>query len=774
MKPRDSILLALPALVVGLGAGYWFASLLESSPGVEASAQPGLAGPSSPGARSASGPGASRLAPVETHRAAAEAAAPSAAPRASEAEIERALDAVRAPDVERADGTGSITGEVIDGSGAPIPGAVVIAHSVSLFSSSDPADVGAGPPVEQGLEEYLRERARTWAASRGSRRRAVTDLAGQFEIEGLLEDEGYSVEAFLEDYVIEAEGPSYGVSPGQRVTFQALGVHVIPVQLSHEDGRQPAEGVIGVKRGDNETFYRWSADAPDLRLTPGRVGVRGYAGLRQAESWRGGADSTHGSEESSVDVVDQAGVPLPLVLKPRCGIRGRVIDDFGAGGGRAVVRLLPMAAGAALDESALAESGQRSYARGDRFHFLDLAPGTYAIGLANRNEALLAHRIVEVGVVEVDLVVPEPDPDQHLVVRTFGPSGNPVQDVDFRWKYSHRGGSSSGGISGRRGRDGVWWLQPKKAFFEPWPEETGYQLTVEHSELGNREIQLQEGQREVSVTFEEPASIVVVVAGYAGSRYVGQLQVHLAPAAGEDDGPPYWAMSSRRGSGEGAFSADGVARFDGLAPGGWEVHLLVKVGEWETQSVQSVEVQVPSGERTVSMSLPTLYDLVVVAPGLSEDTWLHLRKNDEDAEAFSFASSRSGSVGADGRAVFENLTAGQYTLNANGVPEPVEVTVPCGDVYLEAREPDCLRVANGDMEGALYQAGLRAGDLIIGADGEEFASASSVWELFQGEGEVNLIVLRGGERLEFTMKRFAIGSDWWGKLGGMLTPATRP
>ena len=77
-------------------------------------------------------------------------------------------------------------------------------------------------------------------------------------------------------------------------------------------------------------------------------------------------DSAHGSDETSIDVVDQAGTPIQLVLKARGGIRGRLVDAFGTGSGRAMIRLLAVPAGGEVDEKALAESDRYARPRGDR------------------------------------------------------------------------------------------------------------------------------------------------------------------------------------------------------------------------------------------------------------------------------------------------------------------------------------------------------------------------------------------------------------------------
>ncbi|HVS18106.1 MAG TPA: hypothetical protein VMT18_05860, partial [Planctomycetota bacterium] len=555
-------------------------------------------------------------------------------------------------------------------------------------------------------------------------------------------------------------------------------VHQIPVQLVLEGGGRPSDGVIGVKRGNDERLYTWSSEAPLLRLPPGRVGLRGYSGLMQSELLRGDIDSSHASRELSVEVADQAGVPLELVLTPRSGIRGRVLDAFGAGTGREMVRLLALGSDGELDQDALAQSRRYVRLSGDRFHLLDLEPGLYAVGLSDWNQSLLAHQTVRVdgGVVEVELVVPEPDPDQHLVVRAFGPTGRALRDLEFHWQSSSTSGSRSGGLQGRRAADGAYWLRPKADYFAAWGAGTSYTLRIEHSVLGTREIALAQGQREVEVTYDEPVTLVVVVAGYAASGHVGKLQVGLAPVT--DERPDAGAERRRYSShtrNEDPFSPEGVARFEGLAPGRWKVELQAKTGEWQTRTVQTVEVLATSGEQTVAMKLPALYDLVVVAPGLAEGGYLFVASASGEGPAKElFDGNSHAQIGADHRAVFRGLAAGDYVLRGNGVTEAVEVTVPCSEVHLDAKEPDCLRVAIGDTEGALYMAGLRAGDLILAVDGVQFGSGTNIFESILGTGQMELTVLREGKTFALALQRIPVGSDWWATLGGMLSPASRP
>jgi hypothetical protein len=269
---------------------------------------------------------------------------------------------------------------------------------------------------------------------------------------------------------------------------------------------------------------------------------------------------------------------------------------------------------------------------------------------------------------------------------------------------------------------------------------------------------------------------VVVVAGYAGSSYVGKLQVALAPLV---EGQPESESGrrlhrSRSGDGD-PFSPEGVARFEGLAPGRWSVTLMVETGDWQTRQVGTAEVLATHGEQTVSLALPALYDLAVRAPGLTEGTYLFLnRTSSEASEGGSFDEYSNAQLDADGRALFRGLAAGDYVLRANGMSEAVEITVPCAEVVLDVTPPDCLRVAIGDMEGTMYKAGLRAGDLVVAVDGVEFGANPNFYEALMGKGSMELTVLRDGTSLTVSLQRIDPNSQWWNTLGGMLSPASRP
>ena len=782
MNARDVTTVALPALVIGLAGGMLGGKLIGSAPARAESAVPVVAPKAEPSA--VAPPVALAAPPQRSERVVANAMPAPDAARVSEEELAGALERVSPPAIAASVGSGVIAGRVIDEDGRPLPGAVVVATRRSSARVSDPADVGAASPPEPTLEEHLREQAREWAERRAGRRRATTGADGAYALDALDADAGYDLRAYAEGYVVEALGSWYGVAPGNRVEFTARRVAEIPVQLVYAHGGAPEEGVVRVKRGDDTTSYEWSAQQPNVRLADGRVVVRGYAGSVRSSSYSDSdLDSEHASEEVSIDVTQNGVEPIRLVLEPRTGVRGRVVDDWGSGLQRLRAFALPVPSDGDVDLKALAGSNRSTYVSGGRYALLDLGPGRWAVGLGTWNGPVIVHEVVDVdaGVIELDLVIPRPDPENNLVVRAFGPAGRPLRDVDFDLRHEYANGSSSGNAEARRAPDGSYWLQPSSSggsrgggdFFAPWPDGTKWTLIARHAQLGSRTVELEEGQRELELRFAEPVSIRVVVEGYAGSGREGKLSVDAQPVRDGEVGENTRWHAHRGGTN---LSADGEARFEHLEPGTWRVTLSTGTEPWGGEALVSRDVTVAAGEQVVTLSLPVLHDVHVYAPGLQPGTYLWLREAEEKetGRTMWFGNGRNTHVGDDHRAVFESVKAGEHILGGNGIHEEIRVVVPCGEIFVEARTPDCMRVTIGDVEGLLHQAGLRSGDLIVGANAKSFTEASEAWEALQGGGEVPLMVLRDGKTIDVTLDAPAAGGNWFEKLGGMLMPANRP
>ncbi len=186
--------------------------------------------------------------------------------------------------------------------------------------------------------------------------------------------------------------------------------------------------------------------------------------------------------------------------------------------------------------------------------------------------------------------------------------------------------------------------------------------------------------------------------------------------------------------------------------------------------MMSVELEVFPGENTVQLSIPTLYSLRVHWEEGKPVADLYLSSSEHSNR---FGGMTSATLDASGFATWDDLKAGLYLVRAGS--ESMEVSVPAGDVEFEAMVVNALRVVVTDPEGDLARLGFITGDLIIGADGEEFTSQESmgsIWQLSQRkDAKLTYMVLRDGGQIEITAKSEDVGG--WQELGGQMLPATR-
>jgi hypothetical protein len=172
MNARDSLLVALPAALVGAGAGYLLATALASSPRPIAASAPSVANARQ---RAQDAPASVPIeAKSESARIGAEVSTEAPAAHVSEQRIEEALNDVDVPALPAFRGAGAITGKVIDESGSALEGAVVIGYLISARQASDPADTGVWRSTFVGR----RNRGRRFARGVSARSPARTEASG--------------------------------------------------------------------------------------------------------------------------------------------------------------------------------------------------------------------------------------------------------------------------------------------------------------------------------------------------------------------------------------------------------------------------------------------------------------------------------------------------------------------------------------------------------------------------------------------------------------------
>jgi hypothetical protein len=225
----------------------------------------------------------------------------------------------------------------------------------------------------------------------------------------------------------------------------------------------------------------------------------------------------------------------------------------------------------------------------------------------------------------------------------------------------------------------------------------------------------------------------------------------------------------RRGASANSVSpdAEGVAEFDPVAPGTREIRLLLTMDDRTSRQVPLLarEVEIGPGENRLTVPMPPLYDLTVLA---TEE----VRARQKDGELWLFPREPE-----DGRIVFHGLPGGTWILRGSESEGAMTVTLPGpAEVEFAPVEANAYEVKIRDPEGALARAGLRDGDLVVGVNGEEFEGGRKMRAKLMlarsEEGPSRLLVLRGGARIEVEIDLNALRDAPDGG-GGRLEPVTR-
>jgi hypothetical protein len=759
----------LPGLV-GLAVGFALAFLVLSGGPPEAlpSGLPRYDGPVSGETSSADRGGESLSGRIA--RKSTDAGIRDAGYSASDATIEQAIARAEVePEGERRTGLGTETlgGIVVDRRGNPLADVLVVLQPTRNRDpfGKDTSDVGRGTPDDDSLHDELRDHARRWAETRGERVEARTGEDGRFRVQGL-RSVSYNVSAYLEGWLFEVE-PDRGVRPGVDVTVLGRPVELLEVDVLLPDGTRPEVAALTFFRSSNRwqgsgDTVRWSAAEPTIRLRERDGRVRALA-----DFVRPNVENSPARLRSAEYTLtgDEERIELRLELQPGLWGELHVADGVFASG--YAIKAIPAAKGTNPDRTAFEavdDPDRIAYVRdggGGVYSLADLDEGAYVLGVFAAG-ALILTETVQVGseLTRHDIDVRAPDPANSLHVVCVDSRGTRLRGVSFSMR------SEDGRSFGRRAPaalfdpDGSYWITLDSIVgadedFDATVAEKGLQLVVMKETWGAVTVPLRSGQREATVTFEEPCRLIVTVVGDVPLGSDEHAAVFLSNA-GSESGQAIERESSMVGD-------DGRAVFEGLAPGAYRVELQVRKSRgWNNRSIAEVEVQLAAGgERTVSLSAPQVFALVVTTTGFKPRVSLTLAPKG-DREWQNRIETR---IDADGVARFENLVAGTYTLSGEGSSRSIEVTVPTGSVEFVCEKHDCMRVAISDESGRYYRAGLRAGDLIVAIGGEELG-ADNLWQTFWEHAtkpDRPVVVLRGEERVEVALPA---GESWYSQTDG--------
>jgi hypothetical protein len=691
MRPVHVALIALAALAVGVVSGYFLGA--ESAPppnhwSVESQAQAAELP-----ARVETG---AAVEPVDSGTASRiEKDSPESAPARR-----RALDElVRAmADEPPKPGVGRITGRVTTSDGKPVAGAAVSAWPQNPDENPWAADLS----MEEKLERYFRS---THFSERG-KVSARTDADGRYAL-GNLGDYRYSVRATADGYECTAAGgAAWNVEPDAEVNFSAQPACVLDFDIRLPDGTQPKSADITLRWGNGESRQYWTPNRPRPSQRPGQYRMQVTAG--KAEEF---ASETFDIKLRQGDPPLKMTIQLEAASGISCDIRyppgiANIEEVYGHGSDVRVL-LVPDPPAEPPAETDYGYEGVSMW-RGSRLSFLSLDPGRYRLVAHVRNR-LLAWQDVTLGneLLKVTLQVPEPDPADFFVVRVYGADGALIRDAQVKYRAP--------GMADERGNvirhdDGSFRLRRGANV------RGGYDVTASSETLGQLTVRYEaNATHDLEIRFGQPARLTVLLPGVSAHRLRERLVARLMLE--QSDGR--WnGMPPKGGYQEAEGLKSDKLEYEPIAAGRYRFYLALKGNS--VGVLAEVLFEVATGTETIQTCLlPELYSLTVILPDGKKPGLLYVRSSDGK-------SSRS-VAGNDirQRTVIDGLTAGDWVIVTDTGEMPVRITGET-QVVLAERPFDCLRISGLKPGGRLEALGLRNGDLLIGVDGEPFASLSTL------------------------------------------------
>lgn len=773
----------LLALVLGSAALGGLLGFTLAPKGVEASA------PAPVGAVSLEAPAviSSQAQPVESMqlgqsdstRAEAKADAPGPAQVSSAriAEAKAKLD-IPAPKASEG-GSGTIHGFVRDESRTPLGGVTMIAkrYGYRSLSVQKSESIGGGPPPQSSLDEALEAAATRWAEARSDRFVTTTAADGSYAFTNLPQG-NFSISGYLEDWTIKAEDGSMA-TPGTMLNFTAAEVHSLTLDVRLPGGAQAESAIIECQLNQQPLRLEWSPAEPTIRVGATRFSMTALGDPIEQYGWSQEVASRLKSETQVINTEELGPGALVLQLEGRPGIHGTVTQEWpGSKGGS--VMAVAVTDQASFDPDDVPEGAFNARVQSGEFALLDLEPGLYAVGVASNSwgnsKRMRSVHFVQLDneVVELAFNIAAPSLADHIKVSCLDPLGRPISGVSFDRRAKSHGGGTSGGATPRQGPEGAYWFPDETLAdwnLDHWPDDSSLTLTAKTKGYGSRILELESGVREYTLTLEEPHSLTVDISGY-GERDPNQKLLIRVVNPNSDDSWGNTILTSFKGRGweEGPrISTEGRVVFPTIAAGEWRVE-LVQNDSWSGRVFDSKDIKVSGQDLAVSLVLPQLFELSVLAPKLEPGTHMWLNAQEDDSPTW--MSRGQETLDETHRATFRGLTAGTYRLQASGAAKPMEVTVPSGEVLFDPKLPNVLVIQINDEKGKLYTSGFRAGDKVTAIDGvpiDELPQNNSFYKKLT-ESAVEMTVLRGAETLSLTFGPLSEGSGAFIEMGGMLMP----
>jgi hypothetical protein len=696
--------------------------------------------------------------------------------------------------------TGRIDGQVSDPSGAPLAGARVEAARLDARVL--------------GLEDSLAEALRGWGDAQiwqraelsGSLISARTDAAGRYEL-AVEAEASHLLRASLPGHRLQRrDGRFSRVQAGESVDFLAepLGLLVLdPVDASGKPLPSATLAFSFSEQGYVDWVYvDWQRSEPEVDLPPGAWLLVALDGARpwcpdRTVPWLAEALS----EPVQIDVrPGQQLEPLRLELRPRPTLYGEVRPASGeslpdqnlclrlfGSDGTALPVFPPQILGSF-------RPGIDFYS--PRFALIAPAPGRFEVRwIRGGSEADLSLGFVELpeGLLRQDLTLPAGSHIGPLVIVATDPDGAPAASlgpIQFSTR-DPRGLGQGGSLQNPRPTGGGRFELPLNAhlaaFFSagaeaPVPAGAAWgaggdqpkaSLHLQHPRFGPHQVELERGRFEYRVEFRSPAALEVKVSGLLPAPEGRFYGLEVVPAGGKD---PFGGLANRESL---SVSDNGTASvsFPRLPPGRYAVVLQLNLGGrnlFNSEELYTRSVDLVAGPNQLLLDLGGSGQLRVrCQPGA--EAGLVLKVQEADPGQFGLRSrQRSPTSSADGVQIFENVMPGAYMLSSHA--GHMRIQFPCGEVLFDPRPTNALELLLLRPDGALAQAGLSSGDLLLGVDGSAIQPGAQMeWSkatLQDPQRSVTVRILRQGSPIELELQLAQLFRQ--ATSGAFLTETLRP
>lgn len=575
---------------------------------------------------------------------------------------EEATDLERALPRGEADETGTITGTVRGPAGEPITGAIVSAFPNSIPMGVSPFRRRTDRRHEDlDLRDVARDAIRRELWRRRARHVATSGPDGRYRLRVLARTNysasiSYNLHAYHERYDVQPVASARDCAPGSVVDFRAQPVVSVPVEVRLPDGTLARAAWLYWTGAHGSAYHAWSPTESRVRLPAGSCTVR-------AQAWV--PDPLSGEAEC----VLRQDAPHPTVvlqLRGRTVLKARLVLPEGLAMPDSVeYRLRQLEGSEQPDPSKLLEDRAARIGSSQTpslVFWYDLAPGRYLVAAFLGRQRLLAHAVAEVteGPCAIDLEVPDPTAERHLVVRLQGPAGGVATGRTWFRIMT---------VSGERRR--YYWPSPLRrgdgSLLLPLAdldlkEVEGATLRVGADEYGTVERDVDLGSAGlVTLRFDVPARVRLRVTGFAGSGLSGRLYGGL--------------MDERAFPLLRSITAQGTCELAWVQPGEYGLQLILENSN-ERWPITQRRVALEAGDQAQTLAIPVLQTLRVRPAGRMRGQPVTLRCADPTVGTFSRHARPS-----DGVAVFEKLGPGTYEIQCRNrflavrVPGPAEVTI---------------------------------------------------------------------------------------------------